>query len=125
MTAEIHKDGGTASGYAKVGGKTLLLFGHTTNLTTDSDISNLRAGGNMNRNIIAYPISLFPPSPMTAEYNSSYGIYGECVVVKLNGATFGSIIQSVNASPAINSYIVGQDTAGTYTATVTLTAIAK
>ena len=125
MTAEIPAEGGTASGYAQIGGKNTLLFGNTENLATSSDLANVRAGGNRNCNVIAYPIYLLPPSPMTATYYSSYSTYGECVVVKLNGATSGTVIQSVGSTPVLNSYIVGQDTAGTYTSTVTLTAIAK
>ena len=125
MTSSIQKDSGIVSGYAQIGGRTVLLFGNTENLPTDSDIADVRAAGNHNCNIIAYPLTISPPSPMTATYNSNYSTYGECVVVKLNGATSGTIIQTVNSSPMPNSYIVGQDTAGTYRSVVTFTVVSK
>ena len=125
MTAAIQKDSGMASGYAQIGGKTVLLFGNTENLPTDADIADVRAAGNHNCNIIAYPLTISPPSPMTATYNSNYSTYGECLVVRLNGAKSGTIIQSVNAAPMPNSYIVGQDTAGTYRSVVTFTVVSK
>ena len=125
MTAAIQKDSGMASGYAQIGGKTVLLFGNTENLPTDSDIADVRAAGSHNCNVIAYPLTIIPPSPMTATYNSNYSTYGECIVIKLNGAKSGTLTQSVNASPMPNSYIIGQDTAGIYRSVVTFTATSK
>ena len=125
MTSSVPIDGGIASGYASVGGRTALLFGNTTNLPTESDISDAKLGGRKNNNVIAYPITLLPTSPMTAQYYASYGSYKDCVVVKLNGATSGTVTQTVNSAPISGTYIIGQDTAGTYTTTVTLSAISK
>lgn len=125
MTSSVPISGGTTSGYAYLGGQPVMMFTNSTNLATESDISNLRSGGTSNCNVIAYPITVNTPSPMTSQYYADYSTYGECIVIKLNGGTSGNIKQTVGATPAVNTYRVGQDTAGTYRATVTISAYSK
>jgi len=125
MTSTVLIEGGTESGYGTYGGNPTILFGNIDNLPTLSDVSNAKAAGSSNCNVIAYPISLIVSGPMTATYTPGHATYGDCVVIRLNGKTSGSILQSVNAAPVSGTYIVGQDTAGNYKATVTLTAYSK
>lgn len=125
LSSAIQISGGATSGYANIGGKTVLMFANIENLPTESDISNLRSSGTQNYNVIAYPIVMTTSSPMTSEYYADYSTYGECIVIKLNGATTGSVKQLVKATPLVNTYRIGHDTAGTYKAIVTFTAISK
>ena len=125
MTSTLTTDSDTVSAYGLSGGKPTLLFGNITRPPSASDVANAKAAGNYNRNVIAYPINLIPSSPVTATYHQSYSTYGDCVVVKLNGSTAASVMQTVNDTPVSGTYVVGQDTAGTYKATVTFTAYNK
>lgn len=125
MTSVLTTDGGTVSAYGMSGGKPTLLFGNTTRLPSNSDVSNAKTAGNYNCNVIAYPIFLTTSSPVTASYQQSYSTYGDCVVVKLNGSKATSVMQSVGANPVNGTYVIGQDTEGTYAATVTFTAYNK
>lgn len=125
LSSSLESSGGTVSAYGLSGGNPTLLFGNIANLPSLADVTNAKAAGSSNCNVIAYPINLIVTSPVTAQYKQNYSTYGDCVVVKLNGSKATSIMQMVNASPVAGTYVVGQDTAGTYKAVVTLTAYNK
>lgn len=104
-------------------------YGEEEYLPTAEAISNAKAGGSNNPNVIAYPISeMSITSPMTVQYDSSQetgeGTTG-CYVVKVNGATEGTLRQVIGGTPASGTYKVGQDMAGSYRAVVYFTAISK
>lgn len=127
MTSSIPKAGGTDSGYGyDRTGNVTLLFSNLNDLPTDSDVTNAKICGNKNNNVIAYPVTVNVTSPGTAEYNSGHGTYGDCYVVRINGATSViTLTQLVGTTPATGTYKIGQDNAGTYKATVTFTAHSK
>lgn len=125
MTSTLTSDSGTVSAYGLSGGRPTLLFGNIANPPSTSDVNNAKSAGNYNCNVIAYPINLITTSPVTAVYTPSYSTYGDCVVVKLNGNTSASVLQTVGSTPVTGTYVVGQDTAGTYQTTVTFTAYSK
>ena len=125
ITSTLTSASGTVSAYGTNGTSTTLLFGNTSNPPTASDVTNAKSAGNYNCNVIAYPISLIVSSPVTAAYQQNYSTYGDCVVVKLNGSKSTSVMQMVGANPVSGTYVVGQDTAGTYKATVTFSAYSK
>ncbi len=125
MTSVLESAEGPESAYGLSGTTPTLLFGNTTNLPSSTDVSNAKAAGNSNCNVIAYPINLIVSSPVTAVYQKNYSSYGDCVVVKLNGSKATSVMQSVSSIPVSGTYIIGQDTAGTYKTTVTFTAVSK
>lgn len=104
-------------------------FGEEEYLPKAEAIENAKAGGNNNPNVIAYPISSMEiTSPMTVQYDASQDT-GEnaigCYVVKVNGATEGTLRQTIGGTPLQNTYSVGQDMAGSYKAVVYFTAISK
>jgi len=125
ITSTLETDGGEVSAYGLSGGHPTLLFGNMTNLPTGTDVTNAKTAGNFNRNVIAYPINLIVSSPVTATYQQNYSTYGDCIVVRLNGSKATSVMQSVGANPVAGTYVVGQDTAGTYKAIVTMSAYNK
>ena len=91
-------------------------------------IENAKNGGNNNPNVIVYPISdMNITSPMTIQYNSAQSTDegAGCYVVKVNGATEGTLRQVIGGSAMSGSYSVGQDSAGQYKAIVYFTAISK
>ena len=125
MTSTLTTDEGTVSAYGLNGGNPTLLFGNLSNPPTSTDVTNAKAAGNYNCNVIAYPISLIVSSPVTATYRQDYSTYGDCVVVKLNGNHSASVMQMVHPDSVAGTYVIGQDTAGTYKAIVTFTAYNK
>ena len=112
---------GEVSAYGQNG---CLLFGNTISLPTASAINDARVGGNNNRNVIGYPVTMSITEPMSVDFTNST-TYGECWVVKVNAASEGTLNQTIGQSPVAQTYSVGQDEAGTYRATVTFTAISK
>lgn len=122
VTSAIQAEAGNVSAYGTDGS---LLFGNTTELPTESAISDAKIGGKNNKNVIAYPVTATITAPMTVEYQPSYGLYGDCYVVKVNNTSEGTLQHVVGTSPVANTFIIGQDAAGTYKATVTFTAVSK
>ena len=117
----LSMDGGEVSAYGQNG---CLLFGNTTSLPTVTAIENARIGGNENRNVIAYPLTMGITNPMSVGFTNSTQ-YGDCWAVKVNNGTEGTLTQTVGQTPVVNTYSVGQDEAGAYRATVTFTAVSK
>ena len=101
-----------------------ILFGNLTNKPTESAVSNALAGGTNNANVIAYPVTVTVSSPMTVAA-STHASYGNCYKVTLNNTQEGTLTHTVGTTPVTNTYILSQDSSGTYQATITLTAIAK
>ena len=114
-------ENGTVSAYGQNG---CLLFGNITNPPTITAIENARLGGNDNRNVIAYPVTMGITSPMSVDFQNN-ATYGDCWVVKVNTGAEGTLTQTVGQNPFGNTYSVGQDEAGSYQATVTFTAVSK
>ena len=104
-------------------------FGEEEYLPSAEAIQDAKNGGSNNPNIIVYPISSINiTSPMTVQYDAAQETKENsvgCYVVKINGATEGTLRQSIGGSPISNSYSVGQDMAGQYKAVVYFTAISK
>ena len=112
---------GEVSAYGQNG---CLLFGNTVSLPTKSAIENAKTGGNNNRNVIAYPVTMSITNPMSVDFTSS-ATYGECWSVKVNNSQEGTLSQTIGQNPVNNTYSIGQDEAGAYRATVTFTAVSK
>lgn len=122
ITSSITTDNGETSAYGQNG---CILFGHTLALPTQSAIEDAKIGGNNNRNVIAYPVSAVITNPMEVNYQSSFGNYGDCYVVKVNSETDGTVTHTVNPNPVSGTYNVTQDQAGTYKSIVYFTAVSK
>ncbi len=123
-------DNEEVSAYTKDGQGILFgRYGQEEYLPSAEAIQDAMNGGSNNPNIIVYPINgMNITSPMTVQYDaaqeSSEGTAG-CYVVKVNGATEGTLNQSIGGTPVSGSYSVGQDMAGQYKAVVYFTAISK
>ena len=109
-----------------------LLFGRANEeefLPTAEAISDAKAGGSNNPNVIAYPItSMAIDSPMTVEFVKGLAVSDDtidCYQVKLNGGTEGTLRQTIGGSPVSGTYKAGQDKSGSYRAVVYFTAISK
>lgn len=126
ITSTVQKDGGVDSGYGLNGSTPTLLFTNTAKLPTNADIANAKQSGSVNCNVIAYPVTLILTNGnMSQSFKKSYGSYGDCFVIKVNGETSGTIVHNLGQQPAGQTYKVGQDAAGTYKSTVTFTAVSK
>lgn len=122
ISSKINSADGDVSAYGNNG---QILFAHTLVLPTNSAIEDAKMGGNNNKNVIAYPVTATITEPMTVDFNSNYGVYGDCYVVKVNSAQDGTMTHTVNTTPVSGSYSIGQDQAGTYQSVVTFTAVSK
>ena len=125
LTSSVNTDSGAVSGYGYAGGPTL-LFTNSSNLPSGTDVSNAKAGSGLNKNVIAYPISVtLGNGNMSVSYQQDYSTYGDCFVILVNGETNGTVTQTVGTNPVASTFRTTHDTAGNYTATVTFTAISK
>ena len=122
VTSKILTEGGEVSAYGNNG---CILFGNTFTTPTAEAIENAKNGGNMNKNVIAYPVTTAITEPMTVDFEQNYGLYGDCYVVKVNGGSEGTLTHTVGQTPVSGTYNIGQDPAGTYQTVVTFTAISK
>ncbi len=122
VTSKILTEGGEVSAYGNNG---CILFGNTFTTPTAEAIENAKNGGNMNKNVIAYPVTTAITEPMTVDFEQNYGLYGDCYVVKVNGSSEGTLTHTVGQTPVSGTYNIGQDPAGTYQTVVTFTAISK
>lgn len=122
--SKINTIDGEVSAYTDTGA---LLFGNATALPTVTAVENAKTGGNDNRNVIAYPISINITNPMEVSYDPSKTTSegNGCYVVKINTGTEGTLTQTISSSPVANTYSIGSDEAGTYRSTVYFTAISK
>lgn len=122
VQATIPVEEGLVSAYGNNG---CLLFANIGNSPTAEAIENAKSGGNNNKNVIAYPVTVTTSEPMTSEFQKNYGLYGDCYVIKINNSSNGTVTHIVGQTPMQGTYNVGQDQAGTYQATVTFTAYSK
>lgn len=122
VQATIPVEEGLVSAYGNDG---CLLFANIGNSPTAEAIENAKSGGNNNKNVIAYPVTVTTSEPMTSEFQKNYGLYGDCYVIKINNSSNGTVTHIVGQTPVQGTYNVGQDQAGTYQATVTFTAYSK
>lgn len=121
VTSTLPTTDGEVSAYGQNG---CLLFGNVTSLPTAAAVADAKVGGNNNRNVIAYPITMGITEPMSVDFANSTQ-YGDCWVVKVNTGNEGTLTQTVGQTPVVNTYSIGQDESGTYKATVTFTAFSK
>lgn len=125
ITSSVNTDSGAVSGYGYAGGPTL-LFTNSNNLPSGADVSNAKAGSGINKNVIAYPVTVqLGNANMSSSFDSANATYGNCFVILVNGETNGRVTHTVNTNPVPNTYKTTHDTAGNYTATVTFTAVSK
>ena len=123
MTSSITASGESAvSAYGQNG---CILFGNILATPTMSAIEDAKTGGHNNANVIAYPVTVTTTSPLTNSFEASNAQYGACYAIKVNGGKEGTVTHIVGGTPISGSYNVGQDQAGTYKATVTLSAVSK
>ena len=122
MSSSITTASGNVSAYTTDGN---IIFAHSTVFPTDEAINNAKNGGYNNQNVIVYSTSVETVSPMTADFSSGDTTYGNCYVIKLNGASEGTVNHKIGTTPIAGSYNVGQDQAGSYKATVQFTAYTK
>lgn len=122
MTSYITTESGNVSAYTSDGN---IIFAHSTVFPTEEAINNAKTGGNNNQNVIVYPTTVEALSPMTSTFTPDNLTYGNCYVIKLNGASEGSVNHKIDTTPVAGSYNVGQDQAGSYKATVQFTAYTK
>lgn len=102
-----------------------LLFSNNTNLPTNSAVENARANIEGNANVIGYPFEITLDENMSLNFTTDK-TYSECYKVNLtNSATSGNLLQTISGAPTTNTYSLGEDLAGTYKATVYITAVAK
>ena len=129
LTSTFPIDGTACSGYfgdAKAGTGYILL-GNTAvgHKPTEDAVSKAKTGVKGNKNVIAYPVTISTSGNMDYDYNSSHATYGSCYKITLNGDSEGTVTHRIGTSPAVNTYEPYYDAAGTYQATITLTAISK
>ena len=120
MTATINTQSGIVPAYDSSGN---LLFANTTILPSSTDVSEALSHSGNNCNVVVYPITVTTTSPIEHEFTTGHATYGNCYIIDINGAETGTVTQTVNSSPVANTYSNTRDTAGTYRATITLTAI--
>ena len=121
VTSSINSANGPVSAY----GTNCILFGHIQNPPTEQAINDAKSGGSRNFNVIAYPVSTTITSPMESTFTNNYKTYGDCFVIKTNDATNATFTHTVSATPVGGTFNHGQDEAGTYQTTVTLTVTPK
>ena len=115
---------GEVSAYTETGA---LLFANTTSLPSTSAVENAKIGGNDNRNVIAYPLTMTITEPMAVSYSEDKTVDNGvgCYLIKVNAGAEGILTQIVGQSPLANSYSIGQDESGSYKSTVYFTAVSK
>ena len=102
-----------------------LLFSNIDNLPTGSAVEKAKLNQEGNANVIGYPFELSLDENMAVTFTNDK-TYDDCYKINFtNAATSGNLIQTVSGNPTANTYTVGEDTAGTYKATVYITAVAK
>ena len=120
--SSINCSAGSVSAFDKDGN---ILFANTTVVPLDSAVVNAKQKVKGNPNVIVYPFELEMDADMTKTFTSREG-YNECFVVNfINSAMEGEVVQTIGGSALPNTYSIGEDIAGTYKATVYITAVAK
>jgi len=122
MTSSVQTQSGNVSGYDSEGN---LLFTNISNLPTSADISEALSHSGNNCNVIVYPVTVVTTSPLTSEYQTDYETYGNCYVINVNGGESGTVSQNVASSPIASTFHNTRDTAGTYQAVITITAVTE
>ena len=113
---------GSVSAFDKNGN---LVFGNTTHLPLSSAVANAKENIAGNANVIVYPFKLTTDTNMAqtfgpdATYEKSYKVNFTEDVAE------GSLIHSISGTPITNTYSIGEDTSGTYSTTVYITAVSK
>jgi len=117
----IIEDGTTVSAFDSKGN---LLFGNVDNPPKEVAVSCAKLGNPKSENVIAYKVNLSGES-VDIKYVES-PIYKDCYKITLtNSATSGTLQQSVGGAPTQNSYTLGSDMSGNYSAVVYVTATSK
>ncbi|MCQ2743704.1 MAG: hypothetical protein MJ230_02765 [bacterium] len=101
-----------------------IMFGNLNVLPTESAVDDAIAGGTHNANVISYPVIITTSGEMTVS-PTVHAPYGNCYKMLLNGEQEGTLTHTIGTTPATNTYILSQDAAGSYQATIILTAVAK
>ena len=102
-----------------------LLFSNMDNFPSESAVTKAKLNQEGNANVIVYPFELSLDENMSVTFTTDK-TYSDCYKVNFtNSATSGNLVQTISGAPIANTYIVGEDTAGTYRATVYITAVAK
>ena len=101
-----------------------LYFANIDNPPTIEAVNNAKQGIDGNANVIGYDINLSGENITISEVNSS--IYNESYKINLaESATSGSLNQTIGGVPTANTYKVGEDMQGSYSAVVYITATSQ
>ena len=101
-----------------------LLFANVKNPPTVDAVNNAKQGISNNSNVIGYKMNLSGESIQIT--NTTSATYGECYKITLTDSeTSGTLQQVVGGTPATNTYRVGEDMSGSYTAIVYVTAVTE
>ena len=122
MSSTLETSSGNVSAYDAYGN---LLFGNIDVLPSEQDVSEAKLHTGNNNNVIVYPATVITSSPFTSEFKSSYKEYENCYVIYVNDGTEGTVTQSVSSTPIAGTFSKTKDTAGTYKAVITLSAVSK
>ena len=102
-----------------------LLFGNTVQLPTETAVNNAKSGISGNQNVIGYRLGMTVASGMTVKFQES-DTYETCYKINFdNETTTGTLKQTISGSPVTNTFYLGEDTSGTYSSTVFITAVSK
>lgn len=118
---------GDVNAYFKNSNRDYIILGNvsSSNLPNTNSINNIKSStptASGNPNAIAYPITnmLTNIESATMTNNSAYG--GLCYSIKMGDSQNGNFVQTIGASPLVNTYSISNDRAGTYQAVITFTA---
>ena len=117
----IIEDGTTVSAFDRNGN---LLFGNVDHPPKEVAVSCAKLANAKSANVIAYKVN-FTGEKVDIKYVES-PIYKDCYKITLtDSATIGTFEQNVGGAPTQNSYTLGEDMNGNYSAVVYLTATTK
>lgn len=102
-----------------------LLFGNTVQLPTQTAVNNAKLGISGNQNVIGYKFGITVDSGMTVQFQEA-DMYETCYKINFNDdTTTGNLRQTISGAPVTNTFLLGEDTSGTYSSTVFITAVSK
>lgn len=116
-------NGGTVSAFDKDGN---ILFGNTYTRPTETAVNNAKLGTADNQNVIGYTLNNSVTAGMSITYEKNSSDYENCYRISFdNETTTGTLSQIITGNPLPNTFYLGEDTSGSYSATVYVTAVSK
>lgn len=117
ISSSIDTLGGVKSAYVMNNGKLYLMLGNKDNLPEAGAVLDILSGSPVNNpNVIAYPVINNSPYDITPQtYNGTL-----CCKVLSKGHQDMNISQFISSTPLVNTYSIGEDSAGVYESVITL-----